>query len=207
MSKFTFEDIVLSFAGIHQAAMLIQEIVTTGRCDETAFNATIGSVFHIDSPDVQSIYGGKIKLRLGLKSLNAALTSQPSAVFEKQIARHVISMIQVERHLQRKPELLNMLKRKIQYAQNQAEFFNETHPAVINSLAKIYEDTIGKLTLKIGIVGKRELLSNPENMNKIRAILLAGIRSAVLWQQVGGNRWQLIFGRRQYRAALQKIIK
>ncbi|NNM59673.1 MAG: high frequency lysogenization protein HflD [Legionellales bacterium] len=204
MSKFTFEDIVLSFAGIHQAAMLVQEVATTGNCNEAAFNVTIGSLFHLDSPDVPSIYGGKEGLRLGLTSLTATLTSQARTVFDKQIARLVLSMIQVERHLQRNPDLLVVLKRKIEYAKNQADFFTETHSTVINTLAKIYEDTIGKLSFKIGIIGKRELLSNPEAMSKIRAILLAGIRSAVLWQQVGGNRWQLIFGRRQYKAVLAK---
>jgi len=32
--------------------------------------------------------------------------------------------------------------------------------------------------------------------NKIRTLLLAGIRAAVLWRQMGGNRWQLLFSRK-----------
>ncbi|MEK7758734.1 MAG: DUF489 family protein, partial [Pseudomonadota bacterium] len=38
-------------------------------------------------------------------------------------------------------------------------------------------------------------LSNPAIADKVRAALLAGIRSAVLWRQLGGRRWQLLFSR------------
>ncbi|HLR87578.1 MAG TPA: DUF489 family protein, partial [Wenzhouxiangella sp.] len=35
----------------------------------------------------------------------------------------------------------------------------------------------------------------PEKAAFVRAILLAGLRSAILWHQVGGRQWQLIFRR------------
>ena len=38
-------------------------------------------------------------------------------------------------------------------------------------------------------------LNQSYTMNKIRALLLAGIRSAVLWRQLGGHRWQLFLMR------------
>lgn len=207
MNKFTFEDIVCAFAGIQQAAVLIQQLVSSGRCDEEAFNATINSLYSIDAPNVMSIYGGRQGLRLGLTTLKKTLSDDSKSIFEKQIARYVISMIQAERHLQSDSALRSNLQKKIRYVQNQAEFFNSTHPTVVNSLGKVYEDTIGKLKFKIGIIGKRELLTNPEVMGKIRALLLGGIRSAVLWQQVGGSRWQLIFQRRQYKKMLEQLVR
>ena len=42
-----------------------------------------------------------------------------------------------------------------------------------------------------------QFLQNPRNAERIRALLLAGIRSATLWRQLGGNRWQLFFSRRK----------
>ena len=45
--------------------------------------------------------------------------------------------------------------------------------------------------------------------DRIRTLLLAGIRSAMLWRQLGGNKWQIIFGRgeieRQSRVLLDDI--
>jgi high frequency lysogenization protein len=34
-------------------------------------------------------------------------------------------------------------------------------------------------------------------VEKVRANLLAAVRSAVLWRQVGGRQWQLLLHRRQ----------
>ena len=39
-------------------------------------------------------------------------------------------------------------------------------------------------------------LRNPDNQNRLRALLLAAVRSARLWRQVGGSRWQLLFRNR-----------
>ncbi len=45
--------------------------------------------------------------------------------------------------------------------------------------------------------GEPALLKNAEVANRIRALLLAGIRAAVLWRQVGGSRLKLLFGRKR----------
>jgi high frequency lysogenization protein len=48
---------------------------------------------------------------------------------------------------------------------------------------------------RIQVKGEQKFLENPENINKVRALLLAGVRSAVLWRQKGGSRLQLLFSR------------
>lgn len=42
---------------------------------------------------------------------------------------------------------------------------------------------------------------------KIRALLLAGVRSAVLWRQVGGRRWQLFLWRNKFAKLAKKLIE
>jgi high frequency lysogenization protein len=37
-------------------------------------------------------------------------------------------------------------------------------------------------------------------------LLLAGIRAAVLWQQLGGNRWSLFWSRKKYVATAHKFL-
>ena len=46
-----------------------------------------------------------------------------------------------------------------------------------------------------------------DNAAKIRALLLSGIRSARLWRQLGGHRWQLIFSRRKLLDALYPRLR
>jgi high frequency lysogenization protein len=41
---------------------------------------------------------------------------------------------------------------------------------------------------------------------KVRAALFAGIRSAVLWRQVGGKRWHLLFRRKHIAKAIAQFL-
>ncbi len=61
----------------------------------------------------------------------------------------------------------------------------------------MYADTISTFRMRIQVTGDPNVLQQEENAAKVRALLLAGIRSAVLWRQSGGRRWQLIFTRRK----------
>ena len=57
------------------------------------------------------------------------------------------------------------------------------------------------------ITGDQDYLARTETANKIRACLLAGIRSAILWRQCGGTRWKFIFYRKKIQAELQILLK
>ena len=59
---------------------------------------------------------------------------------------------------------------------------------------------------KIMVSGENQHLSNPDQANKIRALLLAGMRSAVLWAQLGGSRWQILLQRRRLTEEAERIL-
>ena len=67
-------------------------------------------------------------------------------------------------------------------------------------LATLYQDTISTLSHRIQVHGQEDYLQNDYVSNRVRSLLLAGIRSAVLWHQLGGRRWRLIL----YRKRLQE---
>jgi high frequency lysogenization protein len=54
--------------------------------------------------------------------------------------------------------------------------------------------------------GESHYLTRPDMANKIRACLLAGIRSATLWQQCGGTRWKFLFYRKKMLLVLHDLI-
>ncbi|MEN8711447.1 MAG: DUF489 family protein, partial [Arenicellales bacterium] len=43
-------------------------------------------------------------------------------------------------------------------------------------------------------------------VNRIRCLLLAGARAAVLWEQLGGGRIQFLFRRKQFAATAEQIL-
>ena len=83
----------------------------------------------------------------------------------------------------------------IQGTQKKLEFFDKEHENITASLADIYANTISDIGPKIMIKGDQTHLANPKNASKIRALLLAGIRAALLWRQAGGSRWKLLLER------------
>ena len=115
----------------------------------------------------------------------------------RDMVRYVFSLLHLERKLIRQPEMLQDLRRGIETAAAQAEHFSSTHPNVISSLADLYSRTISTLSPRIMVKGEPTVLSNPENAARIRTLLLAGVRSTVLWRQCGGTRLNLLIQRRR----------
>ena len=76
---------------------------------------------------------------------------------------------------------------------------------IFEQLAKLYQDTISTLSYRIQVQGRLENLRNDNIANRIRTLLLGGIRSAVLWYQLGGRRWRLVFYRKRVQGTAVNI--
>ena len=81
------------------------------------------------------------------------------------------------------------------------------HPRLVEKLAELYTQTISTLTPRIMVNGEHGHLSNPAIAAKVRAALFAGIRSAFLWHQLGGSRWQLLFSRKKIAGEAATILE
>ena len=80
------------------------------------------------------------------------------------------------------------------------------HPLLVEKLAELYSRTISTLTPRIMVSGEHGHLANPAIAARVRAALLAGIRSAVLWRQLGGRRWQLLLRRGRIARAAADLL-
>ncbi len=198
-------NIVLALAGIFQTALLVKSIAETGQTNDIAFKASINSLYKIDAPDVPSIYDGNVSVLMGLQELK--LWCDKDVNYKNiDVNRYVYSLMYLERKIAHDKAKLNILSRRVKQAISQANYFTGTHPTVLASLASIYVDLFGSYSFRIQVLGAAEVLNKVEIANKIRALLLAGIRSAVLWRQVGGGRLQLIFSRYKIFQISQQLI-
>lgn len=204
-------DPVLALAGIFQSARLVQQLAREGRADSEAFQASIRSTLDLDAPDVQAVYGGATGVRLGLTLLHTKLSgqSEPSDV---EMARYVVALMHLANVLSKRPPMQEAIRSGIEAAQTQMKFFaNDTttgdvHPALVEKLAELYSQTISNLVPRIMVNGEHGHLSNPPIAAKVRAVLFAGIRSAILWRQLGGRRWQLLFSRAKIARAASALL-
>ena len=199
-------DRILALAGIFQAAGLVQEVACKNTVEQSAFNTSIHSVFKINADSVEEIYGGTSGLKYGLDMI-ARLFNKNNKKADMEITRYVISMMVLERKLIKNSAMLEAISVGIEKAEAQSEHFgSHTHENIIASLADLYSNTISTLSPRIMVSGEHGYLENPDNANKVRTLLLAGIRSTVLWRQKGGGRLQLIFGRNKILKITENLL-
>lgn len=199
------EEKAIALAGLFQSASLVQQIARTGELNQDAFNAMVNSVFQLDPGSVEDIYGGISGVKLGLDTLLLVLRDKESARYADAI-RYSIGMLHVEKHLGRNDDIQSVLRSRLEQLTNQmAHFDGVTSPEVINKLNDIYLDTLAKFKFRIQVNGDPMHLKREENAAKIRAALLSGVRSAMLWRQLGGSRLQFAFGKGRLIKALESI--
>jgi high frequency lysogenization protein len=201
----TITNQTIALAGIAQAATLVDQLATTGKASVSAMEASIGSVLKIDSDSVIDVYGGLPGIKLGLEQLQIQMTGYKIA--SPQQARYAASLVFLQNQLSGKKDMLKTLQIGITKAQNQAEHFGILHENVMASLGDLYHSTISTLQPRVMVNGEPDFLSRPDIANKIRAILLSGIRSAILWRQCGGTRWKFLFYRKKIQHELKDLLK
>lgn len=199
-----FEEQIIALAGMFQAGYLVREVARAGSTHGEIFEHSINSVLKLDSHSVSDVYDGLAGVKTGIEIL-ASLYSPETKARDMEISQYVLGIAYLERKLMKNGELLNTLKAGIERANAQSETYSSVHENVIANLASTYQDTISTLQPRIVVAGEQTYLSDTANANKIRALLLALMRSAVLWRQLGGRRWHLLFKRSKIMRAAKML--
>ncbi|MDF3981135.1 high frequency lysogenization protein HflD [Luteibacter sp. PPL201] len=188
------EERVLALAGVFQGAALAQQMATEGRCDDVAYEASLASVFRIDADSVAAVYGGVSGVRRGLRTLVAQFEDNTRDI---AVMRMAVTVLRLERSLSRHRGLLDRLREGIVSSQRQVEHFGLDHPNVAARVAELYATTLSTLKPRVMVTGNPAHLQQKANVDRVRAALLSAVRSAVLWHQIGGRQWQILFYRKQ----------
>ncbi|QJR82414.1 high frequency lysogenization protein HflD [Alteromonas pelagimontana] len=186
----------LALAGVCQAAALVQQLARKGNVDKDAYEASLSSILVTDPESPQHVFGKLDNLKIGYRTLFSQL-SDKTAKKDTEITRYIASLLGLERKLAKKPDALNKLAERISHVQRQLAHVEFDNVQIVSSLASIYSDIISPLAPRIQVAGNQDLLSQPINQHRVRALLLAGLRSAVMWRQMGGRRRQILFSRKQ----------
>ena len=189
------QDRIIALAGLHQAAHCVLRIANRGSVDIDQMEPCLHSLFQVDAEDVPSVYGEPGAVATGARQIIAQLTGQPERNME--MTRYVITLLKHERTLAGRGDMLAALGEGIEAAREARGDAPLIDRDVIARFASLYSATISKLEPRIIVRGNPLYLQNEENQERIRALLLAGIRSAILWRQCGGRRMQILLGRRK----------
>ncbi|MBS0584607.1 MAG: high frequency lysogenization protein HflD [Proteobacteria bacterium] len=189
------EERVIALAGLFQAIALVRAIAVRGGADAFALRPSLDSIFKIDADSPADVFGGVGNLRPGLETLIAQLDGDKR---DLAITRMAISVMRVESKLARRSTMLGKLRAGIEAIAPQVAGIEIADPSITARLAALYVDTISTLQPRIVVEGNPQFLRQEKQIAQIRSLLLAAIRAAVLWRQLGGSQWRLVFRHKQY---------
>ncbi|MDN7123667.1 high frequency lysogenization protein HflD [Pseudidiomarina terrestris] len=197
---------VIALAAIAQSAAAVKNLARQGKLDPSfQRNALLDSVL-VQNPDAfAAIYGDVKNLRVGLR----VLLDQLGATRNKDIetTRYMVGVLALARRIQRQPAAFAKLGERIEQLHRQHTQFQFDKETIYTGMASVYSDCISPLGRPLQIHGKPDYLQQQPVQNQIRALLLAAIRSAVLWRQVGGKRRHFIFSRQRMIATAHDLLR
>ena len=200
-----FEGQVIALAAIFQFASQVETLAKTGYLEADDLEVATASLLCQTPPETIAVYGKISHLEQGLQALLGTL--QRKASKSTDCIRYVMGIIHLQKRLQKHPTMLGEISSKLARTQQQLAHFSATHDNIIAGLADTYSNTISSFNFRIQVMGEYQYLQQNRIANQIRTLLFAGIRSAVLWRQLGGNRLKVIFKRKAIILIAERLLE
>lgn len=196
------DDQVVALAGLFQAARLVVRLARQGQCDADAYAVSVNSILRTEPDSAAAVFGPPAGLRCGLETLIEALDAR---VREAEATRIVVTVMHLERRLSARPDLLAALREGIGQASRSAGALGIADDSVSERLGALYAETISTLKPRVMVQGSVLHLNQARTVARIRTLLLAAVRAAVLWRQTGGSRWGLLLRRARICEASRRL--
>jgi len=188
------KDRALALAGLLQAVQLVQQMAQTGQAQTTPLAASIDSLFRFDAETPEDVFDGAANLRPGLERLVAQL--EGGAGRDPALTRMAMTVLHLERKFIAHPRAPQVVHEALEDVARQRQLNGPTHPTVLARLGELYALEVSPIGPRVLVQGNPVYLGQPDVVGEVRATLLAALRAAVLWRQLGGSYWDFLFGRR-----------
>ncbi len=195
----------MALAGIFQATELVRQAANHGTWSGYAADTCLDSLLAIEADTVEEIYGDAANLRLGAETLVSVLQGDRRHM---ESMGYAVSIMQLENNFRKKSDMQALIGRELQTITTIDEGLelHEIRDLQAKKIADLYTRTISTLSPRIVINGRPQHLQVDRTVNWIRTLLFSGLRSAVLWRQMGGGRFSLMFGRKKMLEQAQTLL-
>lgn len=185
----------LALCGIFQATELVRQAACHGTWSGYAATACLNSLFVMEAESPGEIYGGRERMKLGVETLLAILQGESR---HADSLRYAVGLLQVEKKFRRAGALQEEVGRRLEEIGGVGEELDQHDREDLQAtqVSALYSETISRLSPRIVVNGKPQYLKSQRTVDWVRTLLLAGLRSATLWHQLGGNRFELMFSRK-----------
>jgi high frequency lysogenization protein len=195
----------MALAGIFQATELVRQAANHGTWSGYAADTCLDSLLALEADTVDEIYGNTESIRLGAETLVSVL--QGDRRYMESLG-YVVSIMQLENNFRKKTEMQTLIGQELQSITTIDDGLevHEIKDLQAQKIADLYTRTISTLSPRIVINGRPQHLQVDRTVSWIRTLLFAGLRSAVLWRQMGGGRFSLMFGRKKMLEQAQTLL-
>ncbi len=190
----------IALCAVAQCAALVHELAIGKEIRQSQLASAINPLLILNPESVEQVYPNLESLTLGFSTLQSILGSN-RVKQNSQIRRYITEILILRKTLSKnmimqsvvraglsnlepiRPSLIDCMQTNQQEINEQNYTFEE--------ISSLYRKTLSTLKHRIKVAGKVQFLKNEIVSNKIRGLLFAGVRSAVLWHQLDGRYWRL----------------
>jgi high frequency lysogenization protein len=194
----------LALAAVLESAILVDQLAREGSAPAPEMQAMADSLFRTEWDSVEEVFGGIDRLRRGLALLEGLLSRYPGDA-QGNTLRYTLAMLHLGRLLARDRERLGVIRSRLAHSALQSSHFATRFDDLASSIAAIYQDTISTYRYRIQVAGNATHLQDSRVADRIRSMLLAGLRATILWRHVGGSRIGLLLGRARLLHAVRAV--
>ncbi|MEO8002137.1 MAG: high frequency lysogenization protein HflD [Arenimonas sp.] len=197
------KDRVIALAGLMQALHQVQGMANNGHFETQPLSVCMDSLFRFDAETPEEIFGSVTHLKSGLQQFSKQLEGQTR---DGAIIKMAMSVLQLERQYIRNPDAIRAVQHQLKHLSPLRTELGSTNADVLGKCGEIYANHISPLGSKVIVQGSPAYLSQPIVVAEIRATLLAAIRAAVLWRQMGGSYWDFVFSRGKMTKTAKELL-
>lgn len=195
--------VIIGLAALVQALTEVRRLASQGQWRETSVLPLLDSLLAFDAESAEAVYGGLPALQPGLTRLVALLSGRDNDV---ELLRMLQTVLQLEGQLARRPRVGQAIAAGLADSARAVNTLGRFHDTVIERFAGIYGEHLSTLKPRVMVSGEPAQLQQPRVVCRIRALLLAAVRAAVLWRQSGGSRLGLLLRSKSIREQARAML-
>lgn len=192
----------LALAGLVQAAVAVHAIAHGRVVEETKLVALLRTIFVTNPDSLDDIFPSVAPFREGIGMANDMLSAPAGTPAEP--LRYSVVLLDIEKQLRMRRSVVDRLGEGLG-GLKEPSWSEPITEDLFRRLSELYQNTISTLSRRVEVTGDPQQLRREDVAARVRSLLLAGVRLAWLWHQLGGRRWHLVMRRSNIRHALAQL--
>ena len=193
----------IALAGLYQSCQVVSNIAWNGNYKEEDMIPLINCIMQIESSNTEDIYIDISKLQTGLTYFRKQIVGD---IFTRssETRRYIASLHQLADSLLSDQKCISKIQMLLKELSSNSESVKIDDK--VDELSSIYQKTLSTFEPRIVVNGENKHLTNNIHASRIRTALFAGVRSTILWRQLGGSKLKLLLFKGQYSKQIDSYL-